>query len=643
MNEKEEHESGGGEQDPPLPSSGTIFNSFKYPVCVINSSGELTYRNGPFRQLFESETSTVRLDWSHPFFPEYRKRIAMAYLRALKGSDRQCFAVMKSSEGKRIPVEIYLFPLFDNSAVSSILVFLKIVDDRLLSFDQSTSHLFDEEELQYGSRLFQFSPFPILRMNRQGQVVAASISLEGLLGYTLEELKKKRTLLFRSINLYDFERLRKVLQEIFGGSISFKRIGEIMVLGRDREEKWVNAILYPLMVDNEVREVEIIFEDLTKIKKMENRLSSLNRIQIIGDLTKGVLHSFNNMISIIMSRAQLLLQVTEKEMVMEGLRVIERTAMESVKQIRRIEDFIGGGEKLTENEAENLIEVIEDAIEFAKIQFKVEEKEKRRSIKIERKYYSLFNLKTDTQLLREIFLAMIFRVSGFIGKEGTVTVELRDVGGPCITFSVPRSAEAARESIIPAGGGTAAEGESRIPGGLFYQDVDIRRMAERRNIKIIEEESPEGYSLKAVIPAKAVISAQKKEPESVEFRLRDLDILIVEDEEALKEVLFELFDGMGNRVILCDNGDEALAEFRRGRFDIVIADYGIRGIKGLELSARVKELNERTVTVLLSGWILNDLRAYKSVIDVYLPKPFKLDVLIREISRMMTARKAAAT
>jgi two-component SAPR family response regulator len=130
----------------------------------------------------------------------------------------------------------------------------------------------------------------------------------------------------------------------------------------------------------------------------------------------------------------------------------------------------------------------------------------------------------------------------------------------------------------------------------------------------------------------------KKEPDAAEYRLRDHDIIIVEDEKTLQEILFELFDSMGNRVFVCDNGEDALLEFKKGGYDVIVTDYGIKGITGIELATRAKEIDERVVTVLLSGWMLSDLKSYKNVVDVFLPKPFKLDDLIKEISKTIQAR-----
>jgi PAS domain S-box-containing protein len=600
------------------------FDALQFPVCIIGINGDLIHSNREFRRLFNTDEDSVSLDWSHPFFPEYRRRIAVAYLRALKGQERQCFAVMRTSDGSKKPVEIYLYPMFRGTEICSILVFLKIVDDRVLSFDKSTSHFYDEEENGYDSNIFDFSPFPIIRLDHSGTIIKASASLECLFGYGVDEMKAKRNILFKSVTLYDFSRLRKSITRIWAGDIAFKRIGEVRISTKGNEDKWVNVILYPISKDNRVVAVELILEDVTKLKRLESKLGYMNRLQIIGDLSKGLFHSFNNIIHVILSRAHLLLQLTEKDSVLEGLRVIEATAMKSVRQIRRIQNFISEGEKVQVAEEENLIEVIEDAIEFTKLQFKVEEREKRRNIKIDRKYFALHTIKADGQLLREIFISMIFKVSSSIKKMGVVNITLRENNGLVIDVSV--------EDLDKSSG---AEETAR---SILLSDIDIRRIAERMNIKIIEEESQNSYSMKAILPSRLLVKKKREEAEGIEYKLRNLDVMIIEDEKELREILFEMFDRLGNRVYVFEGREQSLSELKKGRFDVIITDYGLSGITGLELLARVKEIDENVVTVLLTGWILNEIKAYKNVVDLFVQKPFKLEVLIKGISRILKSR-----
>ncbi len=621
MINKQDNDAGEGVISPAV-SPYEVFDELSFPVCVVGTDGEILDKNRSFRELFESENSSVRLDLDHPFFPEYRRRIAVSYLRSLRGQDRQCFAVLRTTSGERLPVEIYLFPMKKGESVASILVFLKIVDNRILSFDKSTSVMI-EECTGNNLPIYEFSPFPIVRLNREGEIVYASPSLESLTGYGVQELQKKQKLLFKMVSHYSFEKIKRAILYILHGRVTFKRIGEIKLTTKNDEEKWANLTIYPIIEQKEVVAVELIVEDITKVKRLENKISLLSRIQLIGDITKGLLHSFNNIINIIMSRSQMLLQITEKDAVLDGLRVIERTAGEGVKQVRRIEDFIGEGERLQESEQENLIHILEDAIEFAKIQFKVEEKEKRRFIGIEKKYYSRIVVNTNIRLLRELLVAIIFRVANVITRDGVLSIVFKDNGAPALKVTVQKT-ETGEEAVRKEG---------------FYNDIDLRRIAEKINMKIIEEESAKEYSIQTVIPPSMIVDKDEIEASDNTIKVRDLDVMIVEDEKELQDILNELFNKMGNRVVVFANGEDALAEFKEKQYDILITDYQIQGITGLELSARIKEINENTLTVLLSGWMLNDLKAYKNVVDVYYPKPFKLDDLITGISKLMTAKK----
>ncbi len=604
-----------------------VFDALNHPVCVIGLKGDILYANGRFSSFFESAGGSMSIDLSHPFSPEYRKSIALAYTKAIKGIDRRCFAVMRTPDNRRIAMEIYLFPMFRGESVVSILAFLKPVsDDRVVSFGRNTAMMTTDDEPMANSGIFDFAPFPIVRFDREGSIVSGSASVESFFGHSLAELQGNRNLLFRSVALYDFERLRKAVSDVFEGRAGFKRLGEIRILSRSKEEKWANVIIYPLVINREIFAVEAVLEDITRIKALEARMSLMNRVQIIGDLTKGLLHSFNNIINIILSRTQLLLQVTEKDTVLEGLRVIEKTAGQGVRQVRRIQDFMGEGDTLRESESEDFIDVIEDAIEFANIHFKVEIKERRRHIKVERRYFCLVNVKTDTRLLREILISMIFKAASHLRRSGTINVMLKDEEAPALTVMVKKEGEEPE---------AAPEAERDSLGAFIFSAIDIRRVVERLNIKIIEEESATSYSIRAVLPPGMVAGKGRKEMETTEYRVRDRDIIIVEDEKALKEILFELFDSMGNRVSVFESGEEALAEFRKGKADMVISDYGTKGMTGIELLTRVKELNENAVTVLLSGWMIKDLKAYRNVVDLYLPKPFKLDVLIKEISKVL--------
>jgi CheY-like chemotaxis protein len=602
----------------------SIFEKFKNPVCVITSEGVVSFGNAAFRSYFQSGQDDVQLDWAHPLFPEYRKRIARAYLTALGGNDVQCFAVLRSSDDRRVPVEIILFPINGDGQVTAILAMIKVLDSKLLVFDSSTLSYISEESFQYDNLHYEFSPIPIVRINENFETIKWAQVSETYFGFNPEELADDRVLDIFSLVTYDSDRIKNCVTEILNGSANFHRVGEVKLAVCNGDEKISNIVMYPIVQKNTIVAAELMFEDVTVIKDLREEINTMNRIQMLGDITKGFLHSLNNTINVVLSKTQLLMQITEKESVVDGIHVIEESALDVVEQIRRVQNFIGENNSLFTEKVELLTNIIEDAIEFAKIKFKVEDKEKRRSISIDRKYYSGIYVKTDTRLLREIVIFMILKASEQIARRGSVSLTLKESYDICLTVEVSKSEEPPSDN----------SGSLKSLTG-----IDIRRTAERIKVKIIEEESADKYTLKAIFPNRIIVHEKDSETETDGYKLRDLDILIVEDEKALKKILFDLFDRMGNRVFICENGKEALEEFRSKNYDIVITDYSTPGLTGIELAARVKEINENVLTVLLTGWMIDNLQAYRNVLDLFLPKPFILQDLITNISRLMKDRK----
>jgi PAS domain S-box-containing protein len=615
-----------GEAAAPPSSDHAVFESLKHPVSIIGKDGSILYGNRAYHEFFTAGTGEIRLDWEHPFFPEYRKRIAQSYLAAQHGVEKRCFAVVNAPSGDHLPVEIYLFPMFSGDAVTSILALMIIVDDRLLSFDRSTLSIISEENFQYDNLHFEFSPMPIVRVNDEMQIIRCSHSLEGFIGYSAEEILTEKTATFDSIFSIESDKVRKAVAGLLTGETTFRRLGETKITARDGEKKIANLILYPIVDDKEITAVEIIMEDITKIKELKNRINTANRVNLFTDITKGFLHSLNNTMNVILSRTQLLLQITEKESVTEGIQLIEDSATEIAGQVKRIQNFIGTAKEPGEDITEPLVDVIEDAIEFSNMQFKVYNIDNTKSIRVDKKYFSGVHVNTNTRLLREIITSIILKVSNYIQKSGTISITLRQNNDLYLMV----------EALKDPGAGSPPAPPAFVN---IFSGIDIRQVSEMINLKIIEEEAPESYAIKAIFPARILIDREKREADGIDYRLRDLDIMIVEDEIALQKILFELFDKMGNRVFVCADGKTAIEEFKRKPYDILVTDYGIPGITGIELSARIKEIKEDTITVLLSGWMLDDVKAYRNVADLFLPKPFKLDILLKKIAKTISEKR----
>ncbi len=118
-----------------------------------------------------------------------------------------------------------------------------------------------------------------------------------------------------------------------------------------------------------------------------------------------------------------------------------------------------------------------------------------------------------------------------------------------------------------------------------------------------------------------------------------LELLLVEDDEAFRATAARWMTKTGHRVEHVANGQEALLQFERKRFDVAIVDMNMPGITGLELLQRVKEAEVEVQMLILTGQatVENAVAAMKLGASDYLTKPFALAELERR-ARMAAER-----
>mgnify|MGYP005751060405 CR=1 FL=1 len=123
-----------------------------------------------------------------------------------------------------------------------------------------------------------------------------------------------------------------------------------------------------------------------------------------------------------------------------------------------------------------------------------------------------------------------------------------------------------------------------------------------------------------------------------------LDLLIVEDHDALRESLAEVLSSVGYRVLALDSA-EAVTETRPARsFDAAILDLNLPGEDGLSLAARLRRIQPGIGIVMLTARVsLNDkLAGYGSGADLYLTKPVTPEELLAALQALTRRLKRAA-
>lgn len=491
---------------------------------------------------------------------------------------------------------------------------------------------------------FLFSPLPILRFNHDCVMLQSNDAFEGLTGYSSGEMTKLNDKSLNKILPYDCERVKNAVREICSGAKTFSRNGEIKLLSKDETEKIVNITLYAASADG-AGAAEMIIQDITELKQLKDRINAVNRIKLLQDITRGFLHSVSNTINSIMSKTQLALSQTTDETLKREISQIEECAISIGTQVRRIRNSIGHKGYFYEERTEQIHSIINDAIEFSKMQFKVELKEKRRKISVTaidengeplgsrtsiRSKPAASEIKTDTGLFREILISLILKVSDCIEKKGTISVSVKETKDDDALISV--SAEKDESD-------TQAQRLQQFVN--VFSGLNIRQSAEKLGFKIFEEETNDTYCGKIIIPKRLILNKTEQKDSESFVKPSELNIIIVEPDNALRKILSDIFENLGNKTTVFTDGVEALEYFKENNSDILITDYDITGITGIELAARAKECRESSITVIMSGWASEDMWAYTNVVDLIMTKPFTLDKLLKKLSYVIEGKKAA--
>jgi DNA-binding NtrC family response regulator len=120
-----------------------------------------------------------------------------------------------------------------------------------------------------------------------------------------------------------------------------------------------------------------------------------------------------------------------------------------------------------------------------------------------------------------------------------------------------------------------------------------------------------------------------------------LRILLVDDEESMRHYLGKGLRRNGYAVTAVGDGESAILQFARDRFDVVVLDLRMPGVDGLEVLARIRASDPQAVVVLMTahGSISTAVEAMRLGAADFLAKPFELDELALRLDRALAHRR----
>ena len=119
------------------------------------------------------------------------------------------------------------------------------------------------------------------------------------------------------------------------------------------------------------------------------------------------------------------------------------------------------------------------------------------------------------------------------------------------------------------------------------------------------------------------------------------ELLVVDDDDALRGMLRDLFEEEGYRVSDAPSAEGALERVREREFDVVLSDVNMPGKSGIELVGELRRIRPEAPVVLMTAFasVASAVEAMRAGAFDYITKPFANDVARLAIERALEYRR----
>jgi signal transduction histidine kinase/ActR/RegA family two-component response regulator len=370
---------------------------------------------------------------------------------------------------------------------------------------------------------------------------------------------------------------------------------------------------------------------LGEVEDSRQRIVQAERLRALGEMAGGVAHDFNNVLAVVVGRAQLLLRQVEDPRLRRQIATIEHAGLEGARTVRRIQEFTRT--RRTRPFAQvDLAQVAAEAVEGARSRFTREAALRGIRYDVRVETAPVPAVVGDAAELRECVLNLVLNALDAMPEGGRLTVAT-GAEGAWVTCAVADTGigmtEEVRQRVFEPFFTTKAEQGTGLGLSVAYGTV-------RRHGGEIEVDSRPGQGARFVIRLPVAAAALPPPPETpLPGPGGPARVLVVEDEAAVRDVLTDALARQGHAVTACEDGRQGLARLAAGAFDVVLVDLGLPDVPGWEVVSRARRLSPAPVVALITGWgdHLDPDEARARGVDEVLAKPFDVDRVVAVVAR----------
>ncbi|MDH3360481.1 MAG: ATP-binding protein, partial [Desulfobulbaceae bacterium] len=484
----------------------------------------------------------------------------------------------------------------------------------------------------------------VITTDTSGNIVLLNKVAEQLTGWSKEEAAGlPLPEVFKIINKQTGQSCENPVEQILQNGKIINLPQHTVLLSKDGRERNIDDSGAPIRdMESKIIGAVLVFRDITEQLITEQELLKVKKLESVGVLAGGIAHDFNNLLSAILGNLSLSLLAPDltdetKSLLSEA----EKASIRARGLTQQLLTFAKGGEPV--KETASIREVIQDSAQFilhggnVACNFAIPD--------------DLWLADIDKNQISQVIQNIILNASQATPDGGLIQIKCTNIDSPARENApLPHNKKYIKIEINDNGVGIAADIIERIfdpyfstkqKGSGLGMTITHSIITQHGGIITVDSRPNVGTTFTIYLPAtcqgKTTCTEQPAKPDKGTGKSR---IMLMDDEEMVRNVLKEMLTIFGHDVILTADGNEAIKAFKEADppIDLIIMDLTIPGgMGGKEAVKKILEIDKNAKVIVSSGYSNDPIMAnYKDYgFSGAIVKPFEVKELTNIINKVL--------
>ena len=460
----------------------------------------------------------------------------------------------------------------------------------------------------------------IAMIDATGAITFVSDSSAHVLGYSPEEAIGRPVSDF--VDVEDVGVVVDAIQGIIDRPIGPGTI-EARVRHRDGSTRWMEIRGSNFLDDETMKAIVVNCRDITERKGTEEELVRLERLRALGEMSAGVSHNLNNILTGVLAPAEMLKMRTRDPEDLRDIQDILSSGMRARDLVSRLHQAVRREEETFQSL--DLNEAIQEAARVSRPRWRDEPEARGVAIDLALRLGEVGPVRGTWAGLQDIIINLLFNAVDAMPEGGTIRI------------GTDRVQDGARLTLEDTGIGMDEGTRRRVFEPFFTTKPEVGTGLGLSTVfgtvgrwggsVEVDSEPDSGTRFTLLLPgwegeSQATETDSAQEPSAT--------VLIVDDDGTVSDLLARVLAD-GCIVKNASSAEEAVTRARAGGVDAALIDLGMPGMPGDRISAAVKAADPSISTVLMTGWDLSELGGRAEAFDFRIQKPFQGLTEVREI------------